>query len=324
MPIRVSEKSKVIGIGIQNAQGTPASGFGSAILTKDLAANIGVGDEVTDVFDGIDTRDAPVSSGNLRTEFSFKFPVSFASNGNAMGEPAWGAILRACGFDFTLDGSNKTYIFEPSPIADIDLATATMRRPKNATKDMEFKAFDVRGILGVDFQVKQRPFFTVSNFSGTFVEPTIKPKQTIVYGGSQRQNMAASLSKLSVVKFTLDDKPMCATAFTCDNLSGLSLNRDSTFCGEFSEAETETPVASVTMLSPDWETEFNPFKIGRTDGDVNRYPFRMQIGTKPLHRLFIECDEVQPVSPAEATVGSGTYGASINLRFLSPIRILVK
>ncbi len=325
MPITVNEKSKVISAITQSVEGTANSGIGYHILTKDLTANIGVGDESTDEFDGIDTRDAPVSSGNLRNEFSFKFPVSFESDKGAANPrpPAWGNLLRMCGFDQTFSAANKSYTFTPSPLADMDLGTVRMRRPYNAVQDMEFAAYDARGILGIDLQAKQRPFFTVSNLSGTYIEPSIKSKATVNYN-KQTVNLAGTLGKNNGANMTINGETVCVTQFTCDNLSGLTLNRDSDWCGSFSEAETTTPVGQVTMRSPDWGGEFNPFQMGRTDGEVKRYSFSIEIGKIALQRLVIECDEVQPVNPAEATVGSSTYGAQLGIRFLSPIRIVVK
>lgn len=326
MPITVSEKSKVISIYVQNGAGLAATLQPvDYILTKDLSANIGVGDETTDEFDGIDSRDNPITTGNLRNEFSFKFPVSFESeaSGGAMIAPKWLGLMRGCGFDVAIDSTAKTYTFTPSPTADLDLLKVVMRRAKNATQDMAFQAYDSRGILGIDLQVKQRPFFTVSGLSGSYIEPVAVAKARPAYG-SQTINLAGALGKSTGVDMQLNGKTICASSFTCDNLSGLTLGRDADMCDEFSEAETTTPVASVTFRSPDWTTEFNPFAWGRTDGAVNRYPFSVEIGQTALHTFALECDEVQPVNPADATVGGSTYGNQLGLRFLSPIRIVIK
>ena len=327
MPINVAEKSKVIYLAVQDNEGTEKAVTASdAILTKDLTPNIGVGDESTDEFDGIDTRYNVASMGNLRNEFSFKTPITFESDATAgtYVQPKFISLARACGFDAVEDVPNSKIVLSPAPLASAEFATISMRRPHPAGVDMEFKTVDARGILGIELQVNQRPFFTVSNMSGSYVAPGTTASLTPTYG-QQRVNLAGVLGKSSVVEFSLDGHAICATNATCDNLSGLSISRDANFCGEWSAAETATPVMQFTALHPNWVTEFNPFTIGDASGTPQIVPFKMQLGSTALHKFFLECDECQAINPAEATVGSSnSYGLQMNVRFLSALRITIE
>lgn len=323
MPIKVAEKSKILFAGIETTEGTAVTlTSANAILTKGLTGTIGEGDVTTDDYDGIDSRDAPESSGNLRNTFSFETPVTFAATAGAV--PGNNDILKACGFSPVVTIGTQV-IYSPSPVGSLDTVTMEMRRPKNSTLDMVFKTTGARGILGIDMGVGKRPMWKVSNMQGNYIQPVTAAKIANPSYGTQKTNVAQVLNKDTVVKFLLDGKTYCANALTSDNLSGLDISRAETFCGSFTEAETSTPVIKITFLSPDWDalTEANPFLIGRTDDVVRRLSFEVEVGNIAGRKLILNCAEVQPTKPADATIGK-SYANTLDLRCLSALSFTLK
>ena len=67
MPLKLNEGEKLLHLSLETTSGTEvAVTDASVLLTKNLSISIGDSDSVTDEFDGIGSRDMPVTQGNLR------------------------------------------------------------------------------------------------------------------------------------------------------------------------------------------------------------------------------------------------------------------
>ncbi|MDD5395240.1 MAG: hypothetical protein PHE17_19630 [Thiothrix sp.] len=319
--VKLSEKNKVLHFQREVTEGTEvAQTATSVILTQNLQATIGEGDTQTDEYDGTAGRDNPVSTGNMRNSFAFDMPVTLS--GTAGTAPALGAVLQACGFKETITAATSVK-YTPEALGAIKSGSVTMRRDLGTGFDLWYKTKAAKGILGIEIKAGQRPKFKVSNLVGDYIEPLRSANGTIspTNYGTQKTLVCDTASPDSVVTATLNGKALCLDSFSCQNLSGLDLQRFTSMCTGFTVANPATPEATMTAVMPDWSADFNPFQYGRTDGAVKRYALVIDLGTVAGKKVRLEVAECQPVNPKESSLTGGVLGFEMGLRLLSDVQI---
>lgn len=322
--LKISEKNKVLHFQKEVTEGTAVAQLKtSVILTQNLQATIGESDDQTDEYDGTASRDAPISSGNLRNTFAFDLPV--VTSGAAGTAPAIGAVLEACGFKAVVTAGTDVK-YSPESLTAIKSGSLMMRRDAGGGKDLQYTTKGAKGILGIEVKAGQRPKFKVSNMTGDYIQPTHAVNTAVAPSdyGTQKTLVMDVANVDSLVTATLNGKSLCLDSFNCQNLSGLDLQRFTSMCTGFTIANPATPEATITGVMPDWTADFNPFEYGRTDGTVKRYPFILELGTVAGKKLRIECLECQPVKPKETALGSNVLGFELGLRLLSDVIITFK
>ena len=322
MPLKLNEGEKLLHLSLETTSGTEvAATAASVLLTKNLSISIGDSDSVTDEFDGIGSRDMPVTQGNLRNTLTFDTPVM--TSGAAGTAPALSALLQSCGFAETVTATVDAKYTHAS-LAALKTASAMMRRDTGGGKDNRYRLKGAMGILGVEVKAGQRPIFKVSSFVGDYLEPDNAANTawaTPNYGTQKAQIIDTAAPDSSVV-VTLNGKSVCLDSFTCSNLSGLKLERVSTMCANMTMPSVATPEATINMAMPNFATEFNPFQYARADGAApKRYPFSFSMGSVAGKKFTIYVAETQPVSAKESKLNGGLLGCEMGLRFLSPVII---
>ncbi|MEB4590026.1 hypothetical protein VSS37_03450 [Candidatus Thiothrix sp. Deng01] len=320
--LKLSEKNKVLHFQKETTEGTAiAQTVSSVLLTKGLSAEIGNGDSQVDEYDGVSSRDAPVSSGNLRNAFSFDLPVTLS--GTAGTAPAFGGLLQACGFKETVTAGSKV-AYTPEALASIKSGSVLMRRDTGTGYDLWYETKGAKGVLGLEVKAGQRPTFKVK-LTGDYLEPRRYQNTSVAATnyGTQKTYVCDTATPSSVVLAKLNGNDLCLDSLSIPNLSGLDLQYYASMCSGFTVANPATPEATITGVMPDWQGTgaWNPYQYARTDGAVKRFVFEMVIGSVAGRIIRLVCDEVQPVSAKDASLNGGVLGYEMGLRFLSPITI---
>lgn len=315
--LKLSEKNKVLHFQKEVTEGTAvAQTTTSVILTQNLQATIGEGDTQTDEYDGTSSRDNPISTGNMRNSFTFDMPVTMS--GTAGTAPALGAVLQACGFKEVVTAATKV-VYSPEALGAIKSGSVMMRRDEGNGFDLQYMTKGAKGVLGLEIKSGTRPKFKVSNLVGDYLQPSRVANATVspTAYGSQKNFVCDTASPDSVVTATLNGKALCLDSLTCQNLSGLDLQRFTSMCQGFTVANPVTPEMTLTAVMPNWTTDFNPFEYGNTSGAVKRFAFVLELGTIAGRKIKIECAECQPTNPKESTLGGNVLGFEMTLRLLS-------
>ena len=320
MPLKLPEKEKLMHFTLETVPGTEATHTASTvILTKNLSVSVGDSDSSTDEFDGIGSRDMPVTQGNLRNTFTFDVPVMVS--GTAGAAPPLNAILQACGFTETLTATVDAK-YTHADLSLLKTASVMERRNVGGGKDNRYRAKGGMGVLGIEAKAGQRPVFKITGFVGDYIAPDNAANTTWATPnyGTQKTSMLAPLTPDSGIVATLNGKPICLDSFNCSNLSGLKIDRASTMCASMSVPSVVTPEATINMMMPNFTTEFNPFVYAdASQGATKRYPFSLTIGTVAGQKFSLYVAEAQPVSAKESTLSAGLLGCEMGLRFLSPV-----
>lgn len=277
---------------------TPAAGT-NAILTSGLQRTIYEGNTVERNLDRATLgADEQINTGPYAT---LSFSVEVAGSGTAGTAPAWGPLLRACGFDETIDAGVDV---EYAPVSD-SYESVTIYYDQDGERQI------LKGCRGtVQFMLSpgQIPMLQFS-FTGLYAKPAaISPVTPVV---------SSFLTPLPVNKA---NTPTCKIGAYNAIMQALDLN----WGGEvpylnFVNLEEvfivdRAPVGNITILAPTIATK-DMFALGESHNGVTTSTFELVHGTTAGNIITLAAPKAQLSGIQEADI-SGELGYQFGLRLL--------
>lgn len=258
----------------------PTATGSEACVTEDLDWTYYAGNDITRNRDrsyfGADSKVKVVP----HAEFGFNVELSqVASAGDA---PAFGPLLRACGFSETIDvGVDVEYApvstgFEMVAVYFID------------DDEQEQKSLNCRGTFSIQMNAETLPMIQFSGFMGTYNRPVAASAYTI---DTSAWEDAVPVSKSNTVTLTVDGYAGCINGFTLDINNTVNIHDEPNCAGTSISAREVT--GQIVIKAPTLATKDFFAIIESHSGSVNTVAIAVEHGDGTRPNLKIDLDQVQ-------------------------------
>lgn len=151
---------------------------------------------------------------NTNPHVNASFGVELASSGTAGTAPAFGPLLRACGFDETIVAVTSVAYQLPTAQADLQAADSVTLWDYRGDTAMVQKSNGVRGSLALEMGRGALPMMKFSNMLGSYNTPITGSLPTISSWSNFRDPLA--FTNDNVATFTVDSYSACVESFNID------------------------------------------------------------------------------------------------------------
>lgn len=269
-------KQKLLFVAMEAVEGQPETiATADAVETRNLSINLYQGDRLTKDVDRLTFGAQESVNANPHTGFSFE--VLLAGAGDAGVAPAWGRLLRICGFQEVVDATAG------AEVTTYNLASGgyesghlEMRRPipEDTTKHQQYLSNGVRGSWSLDLSAKQWPLLKFDNLLGSWVEPA-EVAALVADTSAWKDPIPVTKDNTPVIK--LGGVDMVMQAFSAN--SGNNIIRRN-LPGEQCTLLTDRSVTgSITVKAPRL-TDRNYFADLQSHQGISTLPVEIQHGTQ--------------------------------------------
>ena len=307
--------SKLLLAKLELSYGTdPTPDNSSAIETMDLEQERYAGDRVERSVDHHTLGGKEQTNVLPHTNTSFNVP--FAGSGVAGTPPLWGEIMRACGFDETVNAAVDVVYQLAANADDLSNCDSVAFYDYRSQANMVQHSLGCRGKNMIEMGEGELPRIAFSDFIGSYLTPSDEAEPTGIDWSGWLSELPFTRDNLPVL--TLDAISACTSAFTIDfgqEVSRRNLpNCESTVISNYNVVGTMSIVAPDVAVTNWWEKS-------QSHQGITLYPFALQLGTVAGNILKIDCAEVQVVSMTEEESNQGDLQYSMELAFIGPVTI---
>lgn len=210
-------------------------GATNAVLTRELSIEPSKGET-----EGLTYDNGGIGHGRLRktsSHIGISAKVDFAPSGDAAVPPAWGFLLKACGFDETIESTpdRVIYGFTNSP----DSLTLAYQNQRNL-----HPGIGARGLVRLDMTPGRFPALEL-NYEALRVAPSDAAFPTIDQG-AWKQPVAVNFANTTTAQLFGYDVALTALSFDIGNQVPV-INVPG---AHFIDINSRAPTASITILEP--------------------------------------------------------------------------
>jgi hypothetical protein len=268
----------------------PTPDGANACVTEDLDWTYYAGNDITR------NRDRGYFGANSITKVvphtEFGFSVELAQVAAAGDAPAFGPLLRACGFAETIDvGIDVEY----TPVSDsFEMVTVYFIDDE----EQEQKSLNCRGTFSIQMDAESLPRIQFSGFMGTYNRPTAAGVYTI---DTSSWEDAVPVSKGNTVTLTVDGHSGCVNSFNVDINNTVNIHDEPNCAGTSISGREVT--GQIVMKAPTLATKDLFAAVESHSGSVNTVAIAVEHGdngiggsTRPnlkIDMLQVQLNDIQ-------------------------------
>jgi len=258
----------------------PTPDGSNAVVSEDLDWTYYAGNDITR------NRDRSYFGANSttkvvpHTEFGFNVELSqVAAAGDA---PAFGPLLRACGFAETIDAGVDV---EYTPVSDSFEMVAIYFIDD---EEQEQKSLNCRGTFSIQMDAETLPMIQFSGFMGTYNRPVAAGAYTI---DTSAWEDAVPVSKGNTVTLTVDGYSGCVNSFSVDIGNTVNIHDEPNCAGTSISAREVT--GQIVIKAPTLATKDLFAAVESHSGSVNTVAIAVEHGDGTRPNLKIDMGQVQ-------------------------------
>lgn len=248
---------------------------------------------------------------NVLPHTNSSFNIPFASSGTEGTPPAWGVLLKACGFDETINASTDVQYQLVATAAELAACDSVAFYDHRSQANQIQHSLGCRGKCGIMMGEGELPKFEFSDFIGSYEQPVAGGEPVGIDWSNWLTELA--FTKDNVPEITLDSISACTSAFAIDfgqNVSRRNLpNCESTVISDYDVTGTMTIVAPDVSVTNWWAKH-------ESHNGVILYPFALTLGTVAGKIMRITSAEVQVISITEGESTQGDLTLEFELAFI--------
>ncbi|MCV6589443.1 MAG: hypothetical protein OIF57_10490 [Marinobacterium sp.] len=249
---------------------------------------------------------------NVNPHRSFSFEVLLAAAGEASKAPAWGRLLRICGFKETIDATAGAEVVTYNVISgDCDSAHFEVRRPLkgDTTRHQQYRSNGVRGSWSLELSAKQWPLLKFDNLLGSHV-PVAKVPNLAVDSSAWKDPVAVTND--NTPKIQMDGYDLVMQSFSVSG--GLNVVRRNLPGEQRTVSSGRDITGTITVKAPDLDDR-DFFADVESHQGITLLPIEIRHGTAPGGIIDISMPRVQLTNITETDI-DGDLGYQMNFRAL--------
>lgn len=307
--------AKLLLAGIEGSYGTdPTLDATNAIETQDLEMLRYEGDRIEREVDRSTL--GGVEQVNSLPHTNTSFNVDFAGSGAAGTAPLWGELMRACGFNETVNvGVDVTYILA---------ATADELNASDSVSFYDYRAqankmqvtSGCRGANEISMSTSELPKIMFTDFIGSYLTPAQGTEPSGIDWSGWLAANAFTFDNVPVI--TLDNIAACTEAFNIN--FGQSVSRRNAPNCESTVISDYNVTGGMTIVAPDIAV-VNWWQKQESHSGITKYPFALTIGTVAGNIMKIECPEVQIINTVEGESSQGDLSYEFEFAFIGAVTV---
>jgi len=301
--------AKLLLAGIELTEGVdPGLDATHAVETQDLEMLRYEGDTVQREVDRSTLGGKASINTSPHTNTSFSVPL--AGSGTPGAAPAWGILLRACGFNEVIDVGVDVAYQLPDNAADLTTGDTVTLYDYRSQVNSAQKTSGVRGACEITMGQGELPKISFTDMIGSYLTPVpeIEPS------GIDWSKWLAEVpfTKDNVPVLTLDGVTMCTSAFNV--AFGQAVSRRNLPGCESSVMSDYEVTGGMTAIAPDITTQ-NFWAQAESHNGVTLVPFVLKMGTVAGNIITISANEVQlaGITEEESNEGDLAYSFSLSM-----------
>jgi len=281
----------------------------AAIETIDLQMERYAGDRVSKEVDHQTL--GGVEQVNVLPHTNTSFGVPFAGSGVAGTAPLWGVLMKACGFDETLDvGIDVQYQLVATAAELLDCDSVSFYDYRSQANQLQ-KTSGCRGACEIVLGEGLLPRINFTDFIGDYLTPLDGSEPTGIDWSGWLSELPWTNDNVPVI--TLDGITACTSALAI-NFGQAVARRNLPGCSSTVVSDYDI-TGSMSIVAPDVAVT-NWWEKHQSHAGVTLYPLALQLGTVAGNILKIDAAQVQIISIAEAESSQGDLQLDFELAFI--------
>lgn len=302
---------KSLYVKLETVEGQPETiGPADVVEFRNLSMEPYVGDRLTKDLDRMSF--GSQEEYNVNPHRGFGGEVLLSAAGDAGKAPAWGRLLRICGFKETVDATPGSEVVTYNVVSgECDTAHFEMRRPLkgDTTKHQQYRANGVRGSWSIELSAKQWPLIKFDNLLGSFV-PVAKAASLAVDSSAWKDPVAVTND--NTPKIQIDGYDLVMQSFSVS--SGLNVVRRNLPGEQRTVVSGRDITGSITVKAPDLDDR-DFFADVESHKGITRLPIDIRHGTEAGGIIEISMPRVQLTNITETDI-DGDLGYQMTFKAL--------